>query len=109
MITREQLDICQRYLDCRQNGDIEGCLELMSDQIILTSEKDGTFRGRTEMRRYLQSNPYQGTWGRPYWSEADRSIRVDGKARVYLVSFKVKILTRIGDRGLIESVYVGRR
>ena len=103
-----QESVFGHYLRYRQQGDIEGCLGLMSEKVVLVSEKDGQFRGKNELRRYLHKNPFQGQWSRPYLSQAEDMIRVDGTVKILFVSIKVKILVKLNSSNEIEYVYVGR-
>jgi hypothetical protein len=40
-------------MDRRASGDVEGCLQLVSNEIVMESGKDGTFRGVEEFKSGL--------------------------------------------------------
>ena len=96
------------YLQYRQQGDIEACLGLMSENVVLVSEKDGQFQGKKELRKYLEKNPFQGKWSQPYMSPTDNMFRVDGTVKILFMSIKVRISVKLNSSGEIEYVYVGR-
>ena len=109
MITSKQLDVMMAYLHYRKNGEISKCLELMSDNIVIISEKDGTVKGKKEVEKYLEKNKFQGDWSLPYWSTEDKSIRIDGKVKLYMLPFNVKILAKFDNNDKINNVWIGRR
>lgn len=107
-LSEVQLETLSRYMGYRKQNQVEKCLSMMSSEIILVSQRDGTFRGHRELSQYLTNNPYQGTWGQPYWSETDASIRVDGVVTIFFFPVSVKILVKLNQSNLIEHIYIGK-
>jgi len=107
-ISEVQLEALKQYLAYRKQNQVEECLSMMSPEIVLVSQRDGTFRGHSELKQYLTNNPYQGTWDQPYWSETDDSIRVDGVVTIFFFDVSVKILIKLDQSNLIEHIYIGK-
>lgn len=107
-MTDPNLNTLNQYFQFRRAGDTNACLQLMSPDVVLVSQKDGTFQGKDGLRQYLQKNPFQGEWNRPYYSPVDRCYRADGLVKIFFLPVRVKILCDLNSEGLIKKVWIGR-
>ncbi len=75
---------------------------------MIDSEKDGVFRGQSEVRRYLEKVAFQGEWQNPFWSKEDGAVRVNGLVRLMGMDIKAKILVNFDQNNRIEKVKMAR-
>ncbi len=70
----------QKYFEHRTAGDVDACLEMVTDDIVMNSEKEGVISGKKAFGEYLKKTPAQGTWGTPE-ALADGTVRIKGSVK----------------------------
>ncbi len=70
----------QKYFEHRTAGDVDACLAMVTDDIVMNSEKEGVVSGKKAFEEYLKKTPAQGTWGTPE-ALADGTIRIKGSVK----------------------------
>jgi len=89
MDNQKRIGQIRKYMIARQNGDLDACLSILSDDFSFYSQKDGSYNGKQEFLQYLNKNPYKGKWGEPYFDKG--RYRVDGTVKILMIPINVKI------------------
>lgn len=97
------------YIAARLAGRNEEVLGLLSDNVKLTSSRDGVFAGKLDFRKYLLRVPPTGVWQRAFWNFERERAEVRGKVKVLVLP--IDIVARFGfdRRGRINDIYVGTK
>jgi hypothetical protein len=99
--------VAQQYMTYRQEGRLNELLRLVADDVELDSSRDGHFRGKPEVEKYIRRVKPRGTWQRATWNEQERRAEVRGL--VTFLRFNVNVLAHFGFNrsGEINRIYVG--
>jgi len=98
--------LVNRYLHFRKEGNVEELMKLLSDKIVIDSQRDGVFTGRGEVYRYYQEYSVpNGTWEEPQYINYN-TIEVNGTVKFFLFSFKVRGVFYFDGDNKIEKIII---
>mmetsp|Transcript_11653 Transcript_11653/g.35566 ORF Transcript_11653/g.35566 Transcript_11653/m.35566 type:complete len:107 (-) Transcript_11653:159-479(-) len=101
-----QTELVQTYLNARQNGDHNVCLDLLSEEIILTSARDGTVKGKDNFGKYLKQTKANGNFSSPIIK--GNLVEVSGTTKI--VGLKVNIVARFEvENEKIRNITISRK
>lgn len=105
----EQLATAKKYMDARLANNAQAALAVMSPNIVLTSQRDGSFKGLAEVESYLRKTPPEGEWSKPYLDQATGLVKFDGRIKfAKVVPISVKSFFLFGADGKVEEIFVGK-
>lgn len=104
--TEDQVQIVKQYVASRFAKDTVKTLQLVSEDVELYSQRDGTFRGVHEMRKYLDETKIEGKWEAP--AIEDGQVVVRGVVRIFYVPISVKSVFSFDAQGLICRIHTAR-
>lgn len=96
-------------MDARLAGHNDALLNLVSDDIVLTSSKDGRFEGKSNFRDYVSRVKASGNWGKATWNQALNMAEVQGNVKILMVKVPVLAHFAFDSRGKISTINVGTR
>jgi hypothetical protein len=86
------LNLVKSYMQLRIDGKINNLLDLLTDNIVLVSERDGEFIGKQKVKAYLEKTKPSGTWAEPRLSLSQPegvTIVVPGQVTFLFMTFDV--------------------
>jgi len=103
------MDNVKAYVAGRENGEIDGVLDTVSDAIVFTDASKNVYNGKEEFRKYLQDHaPPSSQWQDPEVVDDDH-ILVVGKVKKLLMWWDVEVSFAIGADKLITAITVHRK
>lgn len=100
----------QRYMDARLAGHHDDVLQLVADNVVLTSSRDGRFDGKKSLREYMQRVKASGTWRRATWNDQLGVAQVEGRVRILMLN--VAVMAHFGfdpASGKISRISIGTK
>lgn len=100
----------QRYMDARLAGRHDDVLQLVADNVVLTSSRDGRFDGKNRLREYMQRVKASGTWRKATWNDQLGVAQVEGRVRILMLN--VAVMAHFGidpASGKISRIRIGTK
>lgn len=82
-----KIQTVEAYLNARTANEIGKCLTLVTDDVVMVSSRDGTFKGREQFEKYLKKTQPSGTFQEPVLNGDE----VDVVGTVKLIGFEVGV------------------
>lgn len=83
-------------------------LGICSVDIVLVSERDGTFRGHQELEKYLREHKFEGKWQSPKVMDSQRTY-VNGVVNAFWMDWNVVgVMEFDQEKRLIERIELKR-
>ena len=105
-MSETKLTIAKQYFAYRMQEKNTELLQLVADDILLESERDGTYRGREEFKKYLDSIKPSGTWGEPVVQ--GENVVIPGKIRFLMMDWNVLGTCSFNKDNLINHIKLAR-
>lgn len=99
----------ERYMKARLAGQNDDVLRLVTDDIILTSSRDGVVEGKSKFADYISKVKPTGQWRKAHWNGSIGKAEVAGTVRILMVSVPVVAHFGFDRKGKISRIYVGTR
>lgn len=104
----QQLEVVDKYVGMRMMGDIDGILEIVTEDIVLSSTLSGSLRGKEKFRAYLEK--HKTPISRKPAEMIDGIAQCKGKGKILFlsVSFVAKFgIVNTAAGNYIEHIVVG--
>lgn len=98
-----KIELANKYLEHRINGDIDKIIELLSDDIVKKTIIDGTHRGIEGLRKYYTKTPFQGTWNE-FYHEEENKVSIRGKVYRMYMNWNVKMTAHFDEDNKIREI-----
>lgn len=99
--------LVEQYLHYRSTNNLPKLIALLSDNIVIESERDGVHSGKKEASKYYQEIKASGKWEQPVQT-AYNEVEVKGSVYVLFLTFGVKATFTFDDDNLIEKIVIKR-
>ena len=100
----DKIDVAKQYIKARLAEDIPTILGLVTDDIVLESQRDGTHTGKEAFEAYLKKTKPTGKWQDP---EADGDkVVIKGSVTVMFIPFSVISIFEFSSDGKISKIEI---
>lgn len=106
---RRRLEAAERYIAARVAGRNDEVLSLVTDDVELTSSRDGKVVGKNQFRSYLSKVKPSGIWKAATWNRAIGKAEILGNVKILMVNVGVVAHFGFNRSGKINRISVGTR
>ncbi len=106
-ITNEQKKVIIDYFRARKAGNINTCMDLVSDHIKFISQIDGTFIGKYALEKFIKTHKPSANWDTSNFTTINDTICVYGTTKWLLSTIKLKAEFKIGNDNKISYLKIG--
>ncbi|OWZ17795.1 hypothetical protein PHMEG_0008217 [Phytophthora megakarya] len=108
-VTQEHVDTVKQYVALRLEKRTKETLQLVSDDIQLYSQRDGSYQGKQQFQVYLEKTKIEGKWETPTIEDGDdEHVVVRGVVKIFYIPISVKSTFSFDDEGHICSIHTGK-
>jgi len=98
--------LVNNYLTLRKEQNHDEVMKMMSNNIVIDSQKDGIFKGRGEVYRYFnECSVPSGTWNEPSYINYN-TVEVTGTVNFLFFSFDVRGIFYFDEDNKIEKIII---
>ncbi|ELR24868.1 uncharacterized protein ACA1_175430 [Acanthamoeba castellanii str. Neff] len=102
----DKVALASQYIKARLAEDNDTVLSLVTDDIVLVSQRDGTHEGKEAFTKYLKSVKPTGKWQDPVL-EGDQVV-IKGTVTVIFINWSVASFLDFNDDGKITKIEIKR-